>query len=170
MLPPRRNGALMVKGQLPKVLMALSLLAPGSLLEAQAPSTPWIAAQEVGSPQYFAVRVSNLAEAVAWYTGVFGLDEVGGSEADDGTWEIMNLRNENLFVEIVRDDRAEEGERHRGFYKVGFFVSDVRIIADRIEAAGHERPRVLEFDRFGVRIVQLRDPDGNIVQLFSSSR
>lgn len=159
-----------MKAQVPKALMTLSLLAPASLLEAQTPSTPWIAAQDVDSPQYFAVRVGDLAEAVAWYADVFGLDEVGGSEAEDGTWEIMNLRNESLFVEIVRDDRAEEVDRYRGFYKVGFFVSDVRIIADRIEASGHDRPRVLEFDRFGVRIVQLTDPDGNIVQLFSHSR
>lgn len=51
--------------------------------------------------------------------------------------------------------------------KVGFYVPDVRVIADPVERAAGERPRVLDFERFGVRLIQIRDPDGTIIQLFS---
>jgi catechol 2,3-dioxygenase-like lactoylglutathione lyase family enzyme len=86
-------------------------------------------------PQYFAVRVTDVDEAVEWYRTVFGLEGIGGSEAEDGRWRIENLRNDALFVEIVRDDRAQEAERASGFGKVGFFVPDLEMVADRAEQA-----------------------------------
>jgi predicted enzyme related to lactoylglutathione lyase len=104
-------------------------------------------------------------EAVEWYRTVFGLEAIGGSEAEDGRWRIENLRNDALFVEIIRDDRSQEVERARGFRKVGFFVPDLKTVADRVEQATGERPRILDFERFHLRLLQLRDPDGNIIQV-----
>ena len=49
-----------------------------------------------------------------------------------------NLRNNKLFVEIIRDDRAQKVERARGFRKVGFFVPDVEMVADRVAQATGE--------------------------------
>ena len=81
-------------------------------------------------------------------------------------WQkIENLRNEQLFVELIRDDRAQEVDRALGFRKVGFYVPDVEVVANRAERATGERPRVVEFEEFGQRILQIRDPDGNIIQL-----
>ncbi len=122
---------------------------------------------EIRSPQYVAVLVEDVARSVGWYGRVFGLHEVGGSQAEDGSWQIANLRNDDLFVEIIRDDRAEAVERSRGFFKVGFGVPNIEAVADRIAGATGERPRVLDFEKFGIRIIQIRDPDGNIVQLSS---
>jgi catechol 2,3-dioxygenase-like lactoylglutathione lyase family enzyme len=132
---------------------------------AQDSSHVWVRA--IGPPQYFAVLVKDVGRSVEWYRKVFGLRELGGGEAEDGSWKIDNLRNEKLFVEIIRDDRAREADRARGFRKVGFQVPDVETVADRVGRATGERPRVLDFERFGVRIIQIRDPDGNIIQLFS---
>ena len=89
------------------------------------------------------------------------------SQADDGAWRIVNLSNEHLFVEIIRDDRAADVDRAQGFFKVGFRVPDVEVVGDRVERATGERPRVIDVARHGVRILQLRDPDGNIIQLSS---
>lgn len=125
----------------------------------------WV--RDIGVPQYFAVLVEDLERSATWYRAVFGLEELGGSAADDGSWRISNVGNEHLFVELIRDDRATDVERARGFRKVGFHVPDVEIVADRVARATGERPRVLDFSRFGVRIIQIRDPDGNIIQLFS---
>lgn len=125
----------------------------------------WVA--EIGEPQYFAVLVDDVDTSVEWYRNVFGLQDVGGSAAEDGRWRIENLRNERLFVEIIRDDRAQSVDRAQGFFKVGFQVPDLDVVADKVERVTGERPRILDFARFGMRILQLRDPDGNIIQLSS---
>lgn len=146
------------------LVAVFTTLAPRVTL-AQDSSDVWV--KSIGAPHYFAVLVEDVDRSLAWYRTVFGLDELGGSVAEDGSWRIENLRNEQLLVEIIRDDRAQEVDRARGFRKVGFQVPDVEVVADRVAAATGERPRVLEFARFGLRIIQIRDPDGNIIQLAS---
>lgn len=153
-----------------RLLLAAGLLLalPMSVRQAYAqdPSKPWI--EEVAAPQYFAVLAEDVDRSVAWYRTAFGLPPVvEKSEAEDGSWRIANLRDERLFVEIIRDDRAGEVDRALGFFKVGFFVPDARVVAARIGEATGESPRVIEFERFGVRTIQIHDPDGNTIQLFS---
>lgn len=143
------------------LLVAVAVGPPA--LSAQA--EPWVPA--AGTPQYFAVIVEDIDRAADWYDQVFGLDVLDRWEADDGSAAIVNLSSSVLFVELIRDDRAKPVERARGFRKVGFGVSDVRTVADRVEAATGVRPRVSEFPRHGVRLIQLRDPEGNVVQLAS---
>ena len=132
---------------------------------AQDSSEVWV--DGIGAPQYVAVLVEDVDKSVQWYSAAFGLRELDGSQADDGSWQIVNLTNEHLFVEIIRDDRAQDVDRARGFFKVGFRVPDVEVVADRVMQATGERPRVIDFPRHEVRILQLRDPDGNIIQLSS---
>lgn len=123
----------------------------------------WV--DRIGTPQYFAVIVRDLDAAVEWYRNVFGLEQWIGSEADDGRWRIVNLRSESLLVELIRHDEARTVDRAHGFFKVGFHVPDIEAIADRVERARGERPSTSEFPRFGLRVLQLRDPDGNIIQV-----
>lgn len=148
------------------LLITLYLFLHALPLGAQDSKGVWV--NEIGAPQYFAVMVRDVSRSVDWYRTAFGLSEVGGSEAEDMSWEIVNLRNQHLFVEIIRDDRAREVDRARGLFKVGFRVPDVRVVADAVARATGERPRVSEFQRYGVRVIQLRDPDGNRIQLASS--
>ena len=132
---------------------------------AQESSDVWV--EGIEGPQYFAVLVEDVRESAEWYSKALGLEEVDGAEADDGSWRIVNLRNEELLVEIIRDDRATSVARARGFFKIGFQVADVSRVADRVARATGERPRVLEIPPHGIRIIQLRDPDGNVIQLSS---
>lgn len=148
-------------GTLVAVLLSLNPLS----VNAQDARPAW--ASSIGSPQYFAVLVTDVDRSAKWYQTAFGLSEVGGSQADDGSWQIVNLRNSKLFVELIRDDRAREADRAKGFFKVGFQVPDVREVADAVERATGERPRVLEFPEIGVRTIQIRDPDRNTIQLAS---
>lgn len=155
------TGKILFGGQ----ILGLILLLAHQGAVAQDSSEAWV--EDIGMLHYFAVLVEDVDRSVTWYRTVFGLDGVGGSEADDGSWRIENLRNERLFVEIIRDDRAEGVERPRGVFKVGFEVPDVEAVAERVARATGERPRVLDFAEYGMRIIQLRDPDDNIIQLSS---
>ena len=110
---------------------------------------PWV--EEIGERQYFAVSVSDMDRSAAWYECALGLTRLDDTSADDGRWRIVNLANDALFVELIWDRRAVDVERPRGFAKVGFEVPDVEKVADRVENAGLERPRVVEFQRHQVR-------------------
>lgn len=133
--------------------------------QAQETTRAWVDAPI--PPQYFAVIASDVDTSMQWYCTVFGLQKIGGSQADDGTWRIENVRDEHLFVEIIYDQRAQKVGHALGFRKVGFAVPDIDAVADRVEKAIGERPRIVEFKQFNQRILQLRDPDGNTIQLFS---
>ena len=154
-----------MKNRLWGVLLVGCALVIAQRLLAQQSASVW--APTIGGPQYFAVLVADTAKSAQWYRTAFGLRELDRSTADDESWEIVNLTNDQLFVEIIRDSRAQSVTRAKGFFKVGFHVPDVDLVANVIQRATGERPRVLDFARHGVRIVQIRDPDDNIIQLFS---
>jgi len=145
-------------------VVALLLVAGGGAA-AQQPAEAWV--QAIEPPQYFAVYVEDVDRAVGWYGAVFGLAALGGSAADDGAWRIENLGNKRLLVELIYDRRAARVDRAFGFRKVGFFVPDLDAVADRVERATGERPRIVEFEPLGQRILQLRDPEGNVIQLLA---
>lgn len=144
-------------------LVVTLLCASGAI--AQDRSNAWVTGS--GNPYFVAVLVENVDRSAAWYGSVFGLEAMGGSRAEDDSWRIENLGNEFFQVEIFRDARAKKTDRPLGFRKVGFLVPDVDQIADRVAQATGDRPRVVDDTRFGQRILQLKDPDGNTIQLFS---
>jgi len=146
------------------VAILLMLLGVGGVA-ADEPAEVWV--ESIRGPQYFALYVEDVDRSVDWYRSVFGLRRVSGSVADDDSWRIENLGNDQLLVEIIRDSRAKSVERALGFRKVGFHVADVEKVADRIERASGERPPIVDFGELRQRILQIRDPDGNTIQLMS---
>jgi catechol 2,3-dioxygenase-like lactoylglutathione lyase family enzyme len=150
------------------VLASAILLAAPVAVAGQAVATSGASpVTDVLSPQYFAVLVADADSSVAWYRRVFGLREVDRSQAPDGAWQIINVAGPSLFIEIIRDSREPATVRGRGIAKVGFAVPDVRAAAAAIGRLTGVTPRVLEFPQHGLRLIQVRDPDGNIIQLSS---
>lgn len=141
------------------------LVACAPALIAQDEATPWV--NLVEQPQYLAVLVEDVEQAKEWYQRVLGVTQLDDTEAPDGVWRVVNLISDHLWVEIIRDNRASAGERVYGFYKVGFFVPDVALVAEQVEKATGERPRVLAFSKHKLNILQLKDPEGNVIQLMS---
>lgn len=146
------------------VVLVLMILVGGDVVAGESPDA-WVEA--IHGPQYFALYVEDVDRSVDWYREVFGLESLGGSEADDGSWRIENLGNEQLLVEIIRDSRAEVVDRALGFRKVGFYVPEVADVAERISEATGERPHIVDFEELNQRILQIKDPDGNTIQLLS---
>jgi predicted enzyme related to lactoylglutathione lyase len=135
---------------------------------AAAGDQPWV--RSVQAPVYFAVDVGDVDAAVAWYGKVFGVRLLDDTTAEDGRWRIANMRNDSLSIEIIFDRRSKapgKEERYRGFAKTGVAVPDVSAVADRVEKATGTRPRVIDFAKHGIRLIQLRDPENNVVQLHS---
>lgn len=114
---------------------------------------------------YYAVVVRDIGVATAWYESTLGLRAVSRlSEA--GRYDIVNLRGPGLFVELLELVDATprpEGIVH-GPFKVGMLVEDLDRYIDRLPAS-MPRPEVVEDTANGLRLVQLHDPDGNVVQV-----
>ena len=126
---------------------------------------PWVTAPI--APQYFAVGVDDIARSVAWYRTAFGLKQLDDMKDPKGSWRIVNLSSDSLFIELIWDSRTGKERNGQGFFKVGFSVADVNVIAERAGAATGEKPRIVDDEKHKIRIVQLRDPDGNILQFAS---
>ncbi|GAB5519865.1 MAG: hypothetical protein RhofKO_21160 [Rhodothermales bacterium] len=146
-----------------RVLLLVLITCP--LAHAQE-AAPWV--QEIGSKQFFAVIVSDLDQSSAWYARALGVTEHDRWTSDDSTARIINMTSERLFVELIWLADAPNVNRDRGFHKVGFWVPDVDVIADRVEAATSERPRALDFPDHELRLIQIKDPDGNTLQISES--
>ena len=145
----------------------LASAVPAAVVAQAVPDTSAAAIADMRAPQYFAVLVSDAEASAAWYRKTFGLSEVDRSQARDGVWQIINLRGPALSVEIIRDNREPPSSRGRGVAKVGFAVNDVAATAAAIGRSTGSMPRVLDFPQHGIRILQVKDPDGNIIQLSS---
>lgn len=149
----------------PNTVLLMGVILVSGPVSLSGAAEPWV--ERIQTPQYFAVSVEDVARSADWYVNAFGLRKLDDTEAEDGRWRIVNLANDDLSVEIIRDNRDAAVERARGFAKVGFRVPDVEAVADRVEAILGERPRVVEFARHEIKILQLLDPDGNKIQLSS---
>ena len=139
-------------------LRILSLAASGLLFCAAAAD-----AQPVGS--YFALIVNDIDVSMEWYEEVLGL-EVGTRMTESGRYDIANLQKPGIFVELL--ELAEAGARPQGRvegpFKVGLLVNDVSEFVEGLPDS-IATPEVIDDPANSLRFVQLRDPDGNIVQV-----
>ncbi|NND71879.1 MAG: VOC family protein [Rhodothermales bacterium] len=118
--------------------------------------------------QYIAVRVSDLAMSTHWYSTVFGATVIDETTAEDSTWSIINMSSDHVWIELIRDRRSSPpARRSLGFFKIGQMVPSVEMIATRYANAFGEKPHIIDDVRHGLQILQLRDPDDNILQFMS---
>lgn len=114
---------------------------------------------------YFAVIVSDIDASQQWYESALGL-KPESRVSDDGRYTIVNLQRPGLFVELLELESAHarpEG-RMRGPFKVGMLVSDLDEFVASLPDSVTE-PEVIRDPLNKLRLVQLRDPDGNIIQV-----
>jgi len=117
---------------------------------------------------YFAIIVSDLEQSRAWYTSTLHLDQISRLTDESGRYDIVNLSRDGLFVELLELEGAlaRPDGRLRGPFKVGFMVADLGAFLSALPT-DFERPEVIKDPKNGLRMVQLRDPDGNVVQVMA---
>lgn len=128
--------------------------------------------------QFFALSVPNARASADWYTRAFGVKLLLEIEPADGAAHILILGTDALLIEIMQLRAAKSPgaavieSRHltHGIVKVGLYVQDLDA------AVAHLRKMNTQFDtdiiedaKLDMRFVLVRDPDGNLVQLFSRS-
>jgi catechol 2,3-dioxygenase-like lactoylglutathione lyase family enzyme len=126
--------------------------------------------------QFFALSVPDAAKTAAWYQRAFGVKQLHEIKPADGTAHLLILGTDELLIEIMQIDVAKSPgaevieNRHltHGIVKVGLYVKNFDAAVAHLRGMGATfDTQIFEDQKLDMRSVLIRDPDGNIVQLFS---
>jgi hypothetical protein len=113
---------------------------------------------------FIAVIVNDIDESAQWYESTFELVP-GERISESGRYEIVNLWKPGLFVELLQLTAADERPDYvKGLFKAGILTSDLEEFAALLPESV-PKPQILSDTTNGLLLMQLRDPDGNIIQI-----
>jgi len=124
---------------------------------------------------HIGISVVNLDEAVNWYKGNFGAQEVKRTYKEDLGLTIALLELGDSHLELLQPDTPEQTTRVKGTLKellqrvgaghIALGVSDVKGMYDKLEANGAEMVTGL----FEGRVFFCRDPNGLLIEVREKS-
>ena len=136
----------------------------------------------INGVHHLGIRTTNLERLLTFYRDVLGfevaavLGDRGGCEPDGTTREVV-LSCGNLYMNLVEAGaRGVDAATHDqpgkeiGFCLVCLDVADIEVTLATLEAAGLAVYQPPEHSRDGMRVLQARDPDGNVLQFQALSR
>ena len=114
---------------------------------------------------YFAVIVSDIDVSQEWYESVLNL-QVGTRFTEEGRYDVVNLYGPGLFVELLELSAAEARPDGfvKGAFKVGMLVDDIDAFVRGLSGT-IDQPEILHDENNKLVMLQLRDPDDQIVQV-----
>ena len=118
-----------------------------------------------------ALTVPDFDQAVAFYRGTLGLEQLADWSGEDGRVILLDAGRATLELFDERQaesvDRIEAGRRVSGPVRLAISVDDVDAAADRLVSAGAEAMAPPVVPPWGGRNARLRTPDGMQLTLFS---
>jgi len=134
-------------------------------------ATPALA-DPAGPPHraFLAIRVADAEASARWYGRTFDLTLANSFST--AAYEQRILQGDGLIVELVqlKSGMTPAQPAGLGFMKGGFVVGDFDGKVRRWRAAGLTfLGRIVYDDKLKLHAAALRDPDGNIVQVFGRS-
>jgi len=139
--------------------LSLALSAPG----AAGPAAP-------PHKAFMALRVSDAEAAAGWYARTFELTLA--NRFSTAAYEQRILQGEGLIVELVqlKSGMKPADPAGLGFMKGGYVVGDFDAAIRRWRAAGVTfLGRIIYDDKLKLHAAALRDPDGNMIQIYGRS-
>jgi catechol 2,3-dioxygenase-like lactoylglutathione lyase family enzyme len=110
----------------------------------------------------FAAKVSDMAEARAFYSGVLGLEEAFTVKSPMGGSDLTTFKiNETQYVYVAPDLKDPNDSR---LLFVGFETTDARALREYLASKGVEVPASVAADPQGNLSLVVKDPEGNTVQ------
>jgi glyoxylase I family protein len=129
---------------------------------------------------HIAISVSDVNTSATFYE-LFDFKRVGGWEPDDGSYEIVNLRNGDVMLELFcyantqplpafskepATDLPVLGVKH-----FGLNVDSIDEAKEKLQAKGFEiLNEDFNEDRSGANYFFVRDPDGILVEIIEDNR
>ncbi|WP_420319063.1 VOC family protein [Ekhidna sp.] len=130
-------------------------------------------AQEL-KPYFSAIIVEDLESSVSWYSDNLGFKLINETDLyQDRGFKQANLSNSTTSLELIQlknainpNELIEPKQRLRGFFKIGYFVSDFDSLVKSLQQSEVEFHGSVVKDANGKKMLIIKDPDGNKIQLF----
>ncbi len=139
----------------------------------------WGQTEELSGPigSFSAIIVKDMTRSKSWYEKVLGFKVLTETENTERGIKIVNLENSMIQLELIELANTTsldqvlaglpKGSRLSGFFKFGFKVAGFdRWVAYLKETDANNLGRVVNDPVSGKRMLILKDPDGNRIQLF----
>ncbi len=125
---------------------------------------------------FFAIIVKNMDKSIEWYKELLDFTIASRNRLDSKGIEIANLssgKNRLELIEIESSVSATEllqiNQRLQGLFKVGFSVNGLEPFLDKLKSLNPNFNESIVHDPVtGQRMIVLKDPDGNRIQLFEN--
>jgi len=127
---------------------------------------------------YFsAVTVSDLDNSVKWYSEMLGFEVIGKQIREDIGIGQVNLKRGNVLIELIKintslapadllNDR-QSNSKLQGFFKFGLMIAEFDNWVSYLKSQNVDfHGRVVDDPTSGKKMVIIKDPDGNRIQLF----
>ncbi len=127
-------------------------------------------------PYFTAIIVSDINTSIDWYSKNLGLVVLNKMENEERGFKQANLKGEGAILELIElkgtmsPKEAMEGKpkaRIEGLFKVGYSVADFDKTVEQFKLSKVDfHGDVVQDPNTGQRMVILKDPDGNRIQIF----
>jgi catechol 2,3-dioxygenase-like lactoylglutathione lyase family enzyme len=128
-------------------------------------------------PYFTAIITKDLEASLPWYTEVLGFEVQDQAASEERGFKQANLQREGILLELIELDQAVVPEealpgytprtRLTGLFKTGFLAPEFERWMDHFREKGVEpHGGVVTDPHSGKKMVILKDPDGNRVQIF----
>ena len=127
---------------------------------------------------YFsALIVSDIEKSIDWYSKNLGFELLNKNESKEFEYKQANLKRGGVLIELIELGSAVSPEivipnytaktRVKGFFKVGFLIADFdQWIEELTKLKVEFHGSVVKSNETGKKMVIIKDPDGNRIQLF----
>ena len=120
-------------------------------------------------PYFVSIIVADFEKSIKWYEDVFALQTLNKVINDERGFKQANLGNSEFLLELIYLQTAtSRSQQVTGFFKFGIRVNKfddwIKRLRDlKVEFNGD----IVEDPVSGKKMVVIKDPDGNRIQLFS---
>ncbi len=154
-----------------------SLLLPLALLAGPTLAAPALAQPAVPAVQHFMVGISvaDLDKMTAWYGEMLGFKATKDAPMGDGGAKVRFIESGNARIELIYLPDSQPGPikamppahaATRGFAQLTMEVPDLDAAKAALVAKGVEIGLdITSIPPLGIRILFMRDPEGNLVEL-----
>ena len=113
------------------------------------------------------IRVKNLEETLAFYTGFLGLEEVRRkSIGDEATLVFLADEARSYFIELTFNHGVDDYELGNQFGHLAFHVEDLEAVVAQVEAAGwwYRRSKSTVSSNY----IFVKDPNGYDIEILEA--
>ena len=127
---------------------------------------------------FFAIVVKDIEQSIDWYNNNLGFELADKTESKESGFVIANMTSSNTQLELIElkgsmslseASKLSGASKLEGLFKIGFktsFFDDFVQLLKKNNVNFHGD--VVNDPNSGLRMVIIKDPDGNRIQLFEN--